>query len=420
MSTILPGLDLDEELLCHLSDPASWVVINGEGLSPELIEDDFVRDIFVWQKQHIRKHGRPATGSVLSDQFQLDGDLAEFLPQTTIGDLLDRLRERYAKNRQREVMKELVKLQHDDPLAVHQALVRKGRELSNLLAKRGEMFGTGDYDRAMYHYDQKVKQGPGASFGHQMLDDYFYGMRGLTFLLAPPKRFKSWQMIKGQVMNAQRGQCAWLYCLELPAEETDMRLRCLLADIPWWHYVHSCITREERERLREVSDEIDSQGIYKIVKPPHGQRGIDEMVYKARDAGADVIFLDQLQFIENQNGISLGSMNQTGEYWGVIDRARELSDEGPICVAHQFNRNTMYAAEMPPIEMAKGSSAIEEFATTAIGIWGDKEMVRSGHVQVGTLIARNHLYAAWDMEIQLKHGCSFEIVGRADLDGDTD
>lgn len=406
------SLDLDEEILSHLPDSQAWAVINGEGLNSQLIEDEFVREVFDWQKQHMRQWGKPATASVLYDEFELVLDP----PQTVIGDLLDRLRERYAKNQQREAMKELVKLQHDEPTAVCQALIRKGRELSSLLSKRGEMFGTGDYDRSMDRYDKKVRQGPGASFGHQALDDYFYGMRGLTFWIAPPKRFKSWQMIKSVVKNVQEGRYSYLYCLELPSEETDMRLRFLLADVPWWHYIHNCISKDERQRLRETSEELDAMGIYKVVKPPHGQRGLDEMVYKARDNGADVVLIDQLQFVENKNNNTLGSMNQTGEYWGVIDRARELSDEGPICIAHQFNRNTMYATEMPPIEMAKGSSAIEEFATTALGMWGDKEKIKKGHVNIGTLIARNHMYAAWVMEIQLKYGCSFEVVARIDDD----
>lgn len=403
-------LDLDEDLLSHLPDPDSWVTLNGEGFSPDLIEDEFVREAFVWQRQHIRKHGQPATTLVLNDHFELD--LAE--PEAAIGDLIDRLRNRYAKNQGREALVEIARLQKEDPTSVPAALLRKGRELNAIVSPHGEMFGTGDYDRAKRRYDIKVQQGPGASFGHQDIDDYFFGMRGLTFVIAPPKKYKSWQMIQAHVKNIREGKCSWLYCLELPAEETDMRLRCMLANVPWWHYIRNCINDKEWVRIKEASDLIDSQGVYRIHKPTHGQRGIDEMVHKARDAGADVIFIDQLQFVENAKGQTLGGLNQTGEYWGVIDRARELSDTGPICIAHQFNRNTQFSDEMPPIEMAKGSSAIEEFATTAIGMWSNKDMMRSGIVEVGTLIARNHQYAAWEMAVDLTDGCNFSILGRKD------
>lgn len=406
------ALDLDEDLLSHMPNPDSWVVINGESISADLIEDEFVREVFVWQRQHLRQHGAPATATVLAAQFDLE--LVE--PETAIGDLLDRLRERYAKNEGRTALREIVELQKVDPTAVPQALLRKGRELNALVTPHGEMFGSGDFDRAKRRYDLKVLQGPGASFGHPELDDYFYGMRGVTFIVAPPKTMKSWQMIQGHIENIQQGRCSWLFCLELPAEESDMRMRCMLADVPWWHYLRNCITTEEWRRIKEASDLIDGLGTYRIHKPPHGHRGIDEMVYKARDAGADVIFIDQLQFIENKDGRSLGSMNATGEYWGVVDRVRELSDSGPICIAHQFNRNTQFSDSMPPIEMAKGSSAIEEFATTAIGMYANRDMRKSNLVEIGTLIARNHQYASWEMSVNLSQGCSFNILGRKDED----
>lgn len=406
------SLDLDEDLLSHLADRESWAALVGD-LSPELIEDDFVAEVFEWQLQHSRKHGQPATASVLEDSF----DLEIRPPETVPGDLLERLRERYARNQQRDRLREVIKLQNgEEPLLVAGALTRLGRELQHLLTPKGEMFGTGDYDRAMHRYEQKVLRGKGPSLGHKMLDDYFYGMVGLTFWIAPPKRYKSWQMILGVVENAMQGKASRLYSLELPAEETDMRLRCVLADVPWWHYVKNMITDSEKARIHEASTLIDESGMYQIVKPPAGERGIDDMVYKARDAGIEAIFFDQLQYIEGPEGHSLGALNKTGDYWAVLNRARDLSDEVPLCIAHQFNREAMYADSMPPIQNAKGSSAVEETATLALGMWANKDMMRSGTVEVGTLIARNHMYAAWEMDVELSRGCSFSIERRVEED----
>jgi hypothetical protein len=164
--------------------------------------------------------------------------------------------------------------------------------------------------------------------------------------------------------------------------------------------------------MQHYSDQYDQLGSYRIKKPPRGHRGIEEMVYTARENGAEIIFIDQLQYVENDGGQSLGELSNTGDYWGVLDRARDLSDEGPICIAHQFNRSAMYAESMPSVEQAKGSSAVEETATLALGIWGTREMRRGNMMEVGTLIARNQEYASWDMEVEFKHGCSFTIIGR--------
>lgn len=408
------SLDLDEELLSHLPDADSWIVIRGEGLNADLINDDDIRDIFLWQEQHIRREGKPATASVLAEEFDLEFDE----PLTAIGDLLDRLRERYMRNQGRERLKVIGEAYKSDPSQIPNLLLKEGRELSALLTRHGEMYGTGDYQRIRHHYDQKVLQGPGASFGHAEVDEYFFGMqKGLYFTVAPPKTYKSWWMINSLMANVENGTCSHLDSLELPAKESKMRLYCLMANVPWWHYLRNCVSEDEWGRIREATEILDGSGVFKIAKPPEGERTIDHLVGNARDAGAEVVFIDQLQYIEDSKGKALGELNEPGAYWGVLNRARNLSDEGPICIAHQFNRSAMFADEMPVIQQAKGSSAIEETATLALGMWASKDMRRSSVVELGTLISRNSIsFASWEMAVDLSRGCSFTITGRNDED----
>jgi hypothetical protein len=397
--------DIDEEFLAHLANRDSWNTILSEGVTSELLEDEFVAEVFEWQLFHDRKYGGPASPSVLEETF----DYGVEAPVSAAGDLIDRMRDRYARGKQRERLKEIVKLQHEDPLQVAGALTKAGRELQQLLVSNGEMFGTGDLTRAKHRYDLKVTRGQGPSFGHKMLDEYFYGMVGLTFWIAPPKRYKSWQMIQGVVGNVRNGIATDLYSLELPSEETDMRLRCMLAGVPWWHYTRNCISNHEWDKIAAASKELDESGIYRIIKPPAGERGMDDMFFRSADAGAQVIFFDQLQYIEGSESASLGEHNNTGEYWKVLNRARDLSDQIPLCIAHQFNREAMYADAMPMVQQAKGSSAIEETATLALGMWANKDMMRSKVIEIGTLIARNHSFQSWEMDVELSSSCSFSI-----------
>lgn len=123
------ALDLDEDFLSHLPRPAAWMVIKGEGIKSDLILDEEVRKIFEWQDDHFRQHGKPATASVLAEEFDIE--LAE--PLTAIGDLLDRLRERFIKNQGRERLKAIGETYKHDPSQVPQMLVSEGRYLSSLL-----------------------------------------------------------------------------------------------------------------------------------------------------------------------------------------------------------------------------------------------------------------------------------------------
>lgn len=403
------AVDPDIELLSHLPDPKAWLVLRNEGFRDELIEDDAVRSIYQWADQYYRDQGEVATEAVLDEKFEID--FTE--PDTAIGYLIDLMRERYMKNGGRKALRVIGEQFQKDPTSVPNLLLQQGRELTELIARRGEVYGNGDIDRTLKGYLDKATQGPGPSLGFKALDDYFYGQRGITVYAGPPKTWKSWFMVKATLENILRGNYPWLYPLELPAEETHMRLVCMLSDIPWHKYIHNNFTRDEQKLMREVSKDLDELGAYQIVQPPQGERSIDHLVGKAQDAGAGPIFIDQLQYVEVDKK-SLGAWNDTGKYWEALDRARNITDN--ICFAHQFNRSVMNADKMPSVQQLKGSAAIEETATLALGLWASKEMRKSKRLEVGTLISRNHDFCSWEVEVDLTRRCSFEIAGVIDDD----
>lgn len=402
-------VDLDEEIISHLPDPEAWAAFRSEGFKVELIEDDYVREVYEWASAHLREYEKPATASVLAEEFELSFED----PLTAVGDLIERLRERYMKNSGRKSLRALGEIYKENPLAAPEFMAKEGHRLQSLISRRGERFGTGDHDRALQLYEEKAKLGAAGSLGHEELDKYFYGLqRGLTFMIAPPKSYKSWQMVKVAYENVSQGRYVWLHSLELPAEETYMRFLCLAADVPWWHYLQNQLTRHEQKLIADASDKIAELGTFEIAKYPQGERSIEHLVGRSRDSGADIVLIDQLQYVEGSNGKSLGENNETGSYWGVCDRARDLSDDGPIVFAHQFNRETRFADSMPDIKLAKGSSSIEETATLALGLWANKDMRRSNLVEIGTLISRNYDLPAWEMAVEMNRGCSFKIIGR--------
>lgn len=405
-------LDLDEELLSHLADPESVTYLWAEEVDDDLIVDESVRDIYRWQLAHLREHGKPATASVLAEEFDLELDD----PLTAIGDLHTRLIERYMRNNARNYMEQISEAYKEDPAKVIEVLPRVSRELQNKVAKRGEVYGTGDYERAIKRYDELVLRGPGPSFGFEEIDHHFHSMRGLTFFIAPPKTYKSW--IGGAnviVENVLQGRYGEIDSLELPADETDMRIRCLTAGVPYWKYVRSALTQRDRELLKEASDFLDESGVYRSTKPPPGRRTIEEIVERAGNRGADFVVIDQLQYLETQTGKQLGACDPR-EFWQPLNAARDLSDHMPIVLIHQFNRTVMHADKMPEMQQAKGSAAIEETATLALGLWANKDMRRSNVVELGTLASRNYEYQAWEIGIELSHSCDFQMIGVAEHD----
>lgn len=407
------ALDLDWDFMMHLAHPESFQVMRDEHVSKELLEDPVVVRAYEFALDHLREHGTTPTASVL--EHELKGDGVSFVPpQTAIGDLVGRLRERYANNQGREAILKVTQETISDPTVLARRLLEEGRRLHELLTPRGKSYTADDFDKAISRYHQRVVRGRGPSLGFSELDEYFYGQLGLTFMVGAPKSYKSWFTVKAFMENIKDGKTPYLYSLELPAEETDMRLRCMAAKVPYWKYLQNQLDKVELQQLSESSEILQDWGAYVIEKPKSGDRSVDSLISRARDAGADCIFIDQLQYIENRRGVAVGATNDTKDYFDVINNLRDYSDEGPIWTVHQFNRSVLNSDSMPEMQQIKGSAAVEECATLVLGLWANKEMRKSNIVRLGTLTSRNYGHQAWEAQVKMRTTCGIDLIGKVE------
>lgn len=415
MSEEIVALDVDWDFLFHLAIPESVRSMQAEQVKSALIVDPQVRDVFDWQMEHTKEHGAPANASVLEDEFPT---ITFDHPQTKVRDLIERLRIRYMRNQGRDKIRELTHLSKEDPLLVAQKMMEGGRELSDLTRKRGETFGPDDFPRALDHYDRQVLKGPGPTLGFRELDEHFNGIMNLTFLIATPKAYKSWFTVKDFYENIRGGGSPYLNSLELPAVDTEWRLACMASGIPYWKYIKNALTVEERKVVEFAMEELRSMagpGGFHIEKPQPGERDVHRMVNRAMELGSSCLFIDQLQYVENRQGVSLGSTNNTGDYWEVCMDLRDYSDQIPIFVVHQFNRSAMQnKGELPEMQQIKGSAAIEETGTLLLALHGTKEQRKSNIIQLGTLASRNFEFKAWQLGVSLSNDCSIDMIGEVE------
>lgn len=411
MSDEIVVLDLDWDFIQHLVIPESFNELRKEQFSADLIEDELAEDVWTWQVNHYREHGVPATASVIEDEFD---EVTIEEPLSAIGDLIERLRLRYVRNKGREKVESLANTVGHDPLALGKTMVAEGRHILEITEPRGDSFGIEDHDRAVEVYDKMVTQGFGPSFGYEEIDKHTHGQKGVSVLLAPPKTYKSWQAVGAVNAQINQGGFPYLYSLELPAEDTYWRLICLASDIPYWKYLHGSLTSDDERLINYKVDQMKDLGLFRIDKPPPGERGAHQLVEKAMNADAECILIDQLQYVEAENGQSLGALNKTGYYFEVMNAFRDYSDEIPIFIVHQFNRTVMGVDGMPEMQQAKGSSAIEEVATIALATWATKDMRASNLVNIGVNFSRHYTAASWEVQVELTKGCSFNLLGEVD------
>lgn len=411
MSDEITVLDLDWDLIQHLADQDSYRKLKSEQFSPDLIEDPLTRQVWDFQQDHVENHGTIASASILEDEFD-DVFIAE--KQAAVGDLIERMRKRFIRNQSQSVIEDIAQLTTEQPLDVAKQMLAEGRRLYDLTSARGESYGELDHDLAMADYDERAIQGRGPSLGFPKLDEHFNGQSGLTFLVGGPKNYKSWFTINAVHSNVNEGGFPYLYSLELPATDTNWRLKCMAANIPYWKYLRSALELDEREQVERSAEELSSAGRYRVEKPNPGARTVHQLVDKALNAGATCVFVDQLQYVETRKGHSLGALNDTGAYFEVLDDFRNYSDQIPIFIVHQFNRSVMNSDGMPEPQQGKGSAAIEETATLELGLWGNKDMRASNIIQMGTLVSRHYQHAMWEFGIELTNGCRLMYNGSCD------
>jgi hypothetical protein len=186
----------------------------------------------------------------------------------------------------------------------------------------------------------------------------------------------------------------------------------MAADIPWWKYLKGGLSPADRRAVREVSEAMTEAGQYWLYHPDHGERNIDVMIEKAMVHEPDVIYIDQLQYVETKSGRSVGAKNDTGDYWEVCDKLRDYSDDVPVWMVHQFNRSVMNAEELPSMQQIKGSAALEETGTLVLGLHATKDMRSSNVVEMGTLASRNYEWLQWAFNIHFNRGCSIDLAGQ--------
>lgn len=408
-------IDLDLELVYHLADPEAVAVLLDQKLSPELVVDDRCREVYEWQVEHVHEHGQPATQLVLEDEFPwLRDDFYD--PETAIDDLLDRIRSRYVRNMAGPALVRIATKVKTDPLAAIHDLSTVARELKELATSRDETFGTGDHERSMRVYEETMTQGPGPTLGFPELDVAYNGIRALVFLVAPPKTGKSWIGINSAYEQIMQGKRPYLDSLEMPAVETDWRLKCRAANVPFWKFIKGKLSHEDLDLLAAAASILDESGAYEIAKPAPGKRDANHLVDAAMNWGADSLIVDQLQYVETPGGRSIGTKNETGDYWEACNTFKDNSDHLPMLIIHQFNRSVMNADAMPEIQQIKGSSAIEETGTLILGAWANKEMKKSGMIELGSMAARNFSDSAWEIRLELNRGCDFSVVGEVEDD----
>lgn len=382
------NLDIEEELIDHLANPESAMYIYKQQIGTDLLlkDEKGAHTILPFVIDHIEKYGKaPTTSQVV---HSLGGSFSE--PTTPVEWVVDQLRDRFERNRTKEIVSRLATLAVSDPQEAVRFGLAEFSDVSRKTSSHDGILDVGDWDRAISIYNKRVLAGSyrGFSFGFKELDEVTGGMRPNTmaFVCGRPKTGKSWILLKSAVANMLAGARVHFETMELREDEMYGRFQCMVAGISYTKYFKGRLTHEEVEEMREIGELIrQSSGEVRFVHPKPDARSARDVADRAKEWSPDIVLGDQFSFLTSSSKSKEKHERDSATVGDIKDHIASLF---PTMWAAQFNREASGLTEMADLGKIGLTDAIGQACDIALGIHVNKEMAESRMFELGTIAAR--------------------------------
>lgn len=414
-------LDLEMELVNHLAFPESSKVLYSERFNEDYLGTDMddetvgaavLKHVFA----HIRKYHKPPTPEEVKTHFKK----IEFEPiRSDVRWLLERFRMRWVKNLAADVVEELADgIGKADPRPAVDQGVKDLQKIRERVRPQNTLLTNDDYQWVIdAHFDriEEMDGAHGVPFGFPLIDKTLLGLKKgqLVFTIGRPKRFKSWMLLKSMVEAQKAGYRCVFFTLEMPLEEMYQRYACMVCAISYPEFMRGDLTQKEYNHMMSTMEAVKKgETSILLVQPPVGERGVADMAHMAREFEADVVYIDQIKFIECD--IKVAADKRFAIIERVCEELKEAAREFPIYVACQFNREAANLTEMADLSKIGLSDAIGQTGDILLGLYQSKEMRQSNELQFGVIDARAFEPAIWTIQVELSTHSNFRCTGLAE------
>lgn len=404
---------LENELIDHLGVAESAQTLFDQRFLTDFLTDEEPtgRSVLEYQFSHIESYGEPATKSVLEHAFSN----IEFLePTSDINWLIDQFKMRFARGKVENVLTDVASnLYSGAPQEILDTTI-------NSLTRIRESIRTKRYSVSAYDYQDLLKRyydgidsrkHKGITFGFKEVDDALGGLKKgeLVYVIGRPKRYKSWMLMKSMVEAQKSGAKCVFFTLEMELEEMFHRYACMAAGISWPRFKNGELNAMEMDTFSKNMERTIDHGQVNIIKPPRGERTVGSLRMIAKEHGADIVYIDQLKFIESGRKISADLRFREIEY--INEDLKDACGDFPFFVAAQFNREAAGLKEMADLSKIGLSDSIGQTADAILGLHQTKDMRSSQVLELGIIEARAYESASWELKVELSQNSNFRITG---------
>jgi hypothetical protein len=408
-------LDLETELLSHLLDKADLEFVAREGITVDLIYTPKHQKIFNFMMHYYQEYNAAPTLEVMSVEWP-DFVIAE--RAATIEWTIDKLRERYQKNKVQDMLYAIAD-RANDPTAALDYLTQQTLEIQRNSISQRNVWAAGDSDFFLQNLQDKIMAGHynGVTLGWEPVDTFTGGLRNgqLAFVAARPKRMKTFFMLKAFIEQKRQGAKPIFYTLENSEEEIMLRISCMLSGYPWDLAQRGVIDSNGWKLLKNTWDNFNSLGEHWIARPPFEERTVPSMQLQADKLGADSILISQFKWIMPSNNHYLYRPDH--EKWASIVMDLKLASsrpgsERPIYVEAQFNREGESIEEFTEIGLSQLglTDAMGQVADIVFALYQNKDMRDQQQIQFGIIDSRNTDKNAWYVHTEFKKATRMEML----------
>lgn len=408
-------LNLDQEFTNHLTKQDSVEIILREGVSDELLEVPTAKSVYQFVQHQFNDSGRIPNLKVLANEFP---KITFEEPEAGVEYVIEKLRDRFQRNEIGELLNDVAKTTTKDPGEALTKLRSAVFEIERTSLSNRHVWKPGDHKIFLRDLQQKVLAGAfkGTSIGFKEIDDYTGGAKdgNVIYILARPKRKKTWFTLNTFVAMAVDGKAPYLFTLENGEEEIMLRISCLISGYSWSDAQKGNFMPKDYKVLEQAWEQFNQHEHY-IEMPPMDERTVPSLTAKADKVGAGAIVISQFNYLTGTKDWYPQRHEKDAEVAVDLKRAATRpGHERPIVIEAQFNRGGDSMEELDDFTGSKVglTDMIPQSADTLYGLFENKDMRASKQMEFGILDARNHGKASWFVSTELDSKTEFRVVQR--------
>lgn len=406
-------LSLENELLDHLAIPENARRLYDQRFPPDLLteEEALGRSVLEFQFSHIGNYGEPATKDVLESRFH---DISFVSPRSQVDWVVDQFKERYARSETESVLINLAKrINKESPTTVIDDISNELNAIREKIRERKTEMSSSEYREVLDEYWNSPDSTEGITYGFKEIDKVLKGLKKgeLVYVIGRPKRYKSWMLVKSMVEAQKAGAKCVFFTLEMDIPEMFQRYACMASGVSWSGFRNRELMPSDMDLMVRKMNEINDSSEIKIIKPPRGERTVHALKMIAKEHGADIIYIDQLKFIESTVKVKADMRFREIEY--INEDLKDACSDFPIYIATQFNREAAQLSEMADLSKIGLSDSIGQTADVILGLHQTEDMRKSRVLQFGIIEARSYNSARWELIVELSQNSNFRITGVA-------